>query len=130
MSARQPVPVVGAVAVRDGRVFLARRPEGGRHAGLWEFPGGKVEPGETDVEALERELEEELQVRCAVGASVAVGQDGPVELRCYEVVFHGDPRPSVPQEVGWFDAAGLASLATPPADVPVVQAVLRRLGWR
>src|SRR5438874_13759726 len=63
----RPVVLVTAVALidADGRVLLAQRPEGKPMAGLWEFPGGKVEPGETPEAALIRELEEELSIRIA-----------------------------------------------------------------
>jgi 8-oxo-dGTP diphosphatase len=60
-----PIVLVSAVALvdRDGRVLLAQRPEGKAMAGLWEFPGGKVEPGETPESALIRELDEELGIQ-------------------------------------------------------------------
>src|ERR1700756_2417012 len=60
----KPIVLVAACALidADGRVLIAQRPEGKQLAGLWEFPGGKVEPGETPVEALVRELREELEI--------------------------------------------------------------------
>ena len=120
------IRVVGAVAVREDRVFMARRPPGGRHGGLWEFPGGKVEPGESDAEALIRELREELQVASVVGGLVAVGSDEKVELHCYAVRFEGRPTPSVPQETGWFALKALEQLDLPPADRPVVAYLLQQ----
>ncbi|WP_152354028.1 NUDIX domain-containing protein [Brachybacterium subflavum] len=65
------IAVVGAIIVRDGLVFAARRSPERSAGGLWEFPGGKVEPGETPQEALVRELREELGVRVEVGARAA-----------------------------------------------------------
>ncbi|MCB9759037.1 MAG: (deoxy)nucleoside triphosphate pyrophosphohydrolase [Alphaproteobacteria bacterium] len=115
--------VVGAVAVVDGRVFLAQRPPGGRHGGLWEFPGGKVEPGESDAQALARELREELAVDATVGELVAVGRDDVIELWCYRVELHGTPRPQEAQATGWFTPRQLAGLPTPPADVPALSAL-------
>ena len=64
--APQLIRVVGAVVLKDGLVFMAQRPMHKERGGLWEFPGGKVDPGETDQEALARELQEELHVRCTV----------------------------------------------------------------
>lgn len=62
------VEVVAAVLVREGRVLVAKRPAAKRNGGLWEFPGGKVEPGETHAEALTREIEEELGLFVEVGS--------------------------------------------------------------
>jgi 8-oxo-dGTP diphosphatase len=78
------VGVVGAALVRDGRVLASRRTEPPRLAGLWEFPGGKVEADETDVQALVRELREELRVEVDVGdrlGEVPIG--ATAELRVY-----------------------------------------------
>lgn len=81
------VAVVAAIIEREGAVLLARRSRERDHAGLWEFPGGKVEPGETDAQALIRELREEFGVEVAVGDFVAIGvhDDGQrvIELRAY-----------------------------------------------
>lgn len=116
--------VVGAVARRDGRVLMARRPPGGAHGGLWEFPGGKVEPGEDDAVALARELHEELGVHVEVGSLVGRGADERVALWCYEVVLHGSPSPLEGQELGWYRPAELAELDVPPADRPTIAALL------
>ncbi len=62
---------VAGIILRDGRIFAARRPPGGQLGGKWEFPGGKVEEGEDDLEALARELAEEFDARVRVGALVA-----------------------------------------------------------
>lgn len=65
-----PVEVVAAVVERDGRYLITRRPEGTHLAGLWEFPGGKLLPGEKPEDALRRELKEELGVGAAVGEPI------------------------------------------------------------
>jgi len=129
--------VVGAVATRRvgvagagpgaaTEVFMARRPPGGRHGGLWEFPGGKVEPGESDAAALARELREELAVAARVGRLVAVGGDGVIDLYAYAVELLGEPRPTEGQAAAWVPLSDLAGLAIPPADAPVIEALLRR----
>ncbi|MCB9791911.1 MAG: (deoxy)nucleoside triphosphate pyrophosphohydrolase [Alphaproteobacteria bacterium] len=116
--------MVGAVALRGQEVFMARRPPGGRHGGLWEFPGGKVEAGESDQEALRRELMEELGVPVEVGPLIAVGHDETIELHCYQVRLGGAPVPREGQELRWFSRAELPLLTTPPADTPAIRALV------
>ena len=117
--------VVGGVARResDGAVLMARRPPGGRHGGLWEFPGGKVEAGETDEEALARELQEELGVVAEVGALIAVGQDERIELWCYAVRLLGEPQALDHDALCWVLPDALPSLPSPPADQPTIDAL-------
>lgn len=87
--------VVAAVIERDGLFLAARRTEPPALAGRWEFPGGKVEPGETEADALVRECREELGVEVAVGA--AIGPEyvvGPLTVRTYRaVLLSGEPEP-------------------------------------
>jgi len=113
--------------MRGGEVLVAQRPPGGAHGGLWEFPGGKVEPGETDAVALTRELHEELTVDATVGDLLAVGRDDRVELWVYAVSFEGEPSPTEGQLCAWVSADALGTLPVPPADVPAVRAVMQRL---
>jgi len=110
------VRVVGAAIVRDGAVLMARRPAGRRHAGLWEFPGGKVESGEDDRTALARELLEELAAPAVVGELVAVGSDERVVLACYRVQLLGEPIALFHDRLSWVPLERLAELQTPPAD--------------
>ena len=77
--------VVAAVMMRDGKILIAQRERGGRHPLKWEFPGGKVEPGETPQAALARELREELDVDAAIGE----------EMDSYEVAYPGGFRASL-----------------------------------
>ena len=89
------VRVVGAAWIRDGRVLAARRGPGRARAGWWELPGGKVDPGETDEEALVRELREELGVDVVVGDRLGVSlhreAEAIVELVAYVVTGAGEP---------------------------------------
>jgi 8-oxo-dGTP diphosphatase len=117
------VRVVGAVIQRRGRVLMARRPEGRRHAGLWEFPGGKVEPGEDDRSALARELLEEMAVASVVGELVAEGTDERVVLACYRVEMLGEPVALFHDRLAWIPLDELASLPTPPADQATIVAL-------
>ncbi len=116
----QPIRVVAALIVREGRVLLDRRPDRGRHAGLWEFPGGKVDPGETDAEALARELREELGVEAVVGRSVGAADDGAIALVLYAVALEGEPRSAEGQAIAWFEPSELEALPMPPADRPLI----------
>jgi len=91
MSENAGITVTAAIIIEDGRVLIAQRPPGGRHAGEWEFPGGKVEPGETPEQCLARELAEELGVAVEVGrAAGRVRHSYPdlvVDLLAYEATI-------------------------------------------
>jgi 8-oxo-dGTP diphosphatase len=117
--------VVGAAIVRAGRVLAARRSAPAAVAGGWEFPGGKVEPGESDVAALVRECREELGVDIRVGQLLGVGAPGGVMLRVYRAsLVGGEPRPLQDHdELRWLAADELATVAWLPADRPLLPAV-------
>ena len=103
------VPVVAAMLVRaDGQMLLQRRPAGRKHAGSWEFPGGKVEPGETGLEALARELYEELGIVMDADSATLVGgageDDGPIRLDLYRIEkWEGEPVSLENAQVRWLD---------------------------
>ena len=124
MPAVERVGVVGAALVRDGRVLASRRTEPPRLAGLWEFPGGKVEPGESDHEALLRELREELRVEAEVGERI--GGDLPIGdtavLRVYLCrLVSGEPALVDHDEHRWLSADELLDVAWIPIDLPLVE---------
>lgn len=108
-SPRNPLPhyqVVAGVLRRGNRVLLARRPEGALLGGMWEFPGGKMEPGETPEQALKRELWEELAVQVRVGSPLGSFRHAythfRITLRAYCVfLLQGEPRPQEGQQVAW-----------------------------
>jgi len=117
--------IVAAVIVIDGRVLACERSAPPEAAGRWEFPGGKVEPGETDAQALARECAEELGVRVRVDARV--GPDVPLAhgralLRVYAVtLLNGDqPRALEHSAMRWLAADELDSVPWLPADKPIV----------
>jgi mutator protein MutT len=91
MSEEPGMTVTAAIIIEDGRVLISERPPGGRHAGEWEFPGGKVEPGETPEQCLARELAEELGVTVEVGKAVGrVRHSYPdlvIDLLAYEAAI-------------------------------------------
>jgi 8-oxo-dGTP diphosphatase len=119
-----PLIIVGAAILVDGRVLGCERAEPPEVAGRWEFPGGKVEPGEADVAALVRECEEELDVVIAVGDRV--GADVPLAhgravLRVWLAkLVHGEPRALEHRSLRWFTASELDSVPWLPADAPIV----------
>lgn len=123
------VLVVAAVVERDdGCLLLARRPPGSHMAGLWEFPGGRVEDGETAEAALARELHEELGVEVEVGEPVTFAwhRDDAREilLLFYRASLRaGTPHGREGQDVGWFASSTLSALPTPPADAALVRAL-------
>jgi 8-oxo-dGTP diphosphatase len=120
--------IVGAAIISGGRVLACARSEPPDMAGKWEFPGGKVEPGESEIDALIRECEEELGVGIAVG--VRVGGDvllghGRAVLRVYTArLTNGHvPRPIEHEELRWLAADELDSVPWLPADAPIVAAL-------
>jgi len=121
--------VAGVIRDARGRILLARRTEGRDLAGLWEFPGGKVEPGESAEAALVRELHEELGIEARVGDTlIRVPQQYPYKrlvLDVRQVDFHGFPKGLDGQALAWAPPAKLASYPMPPADRPVVAALLQ-----
>jgi 8-oxo-dGTP diphosphatase len=120
------VLVVAALIARQGEVLVARRKQAGERAGLWEFPGGKVEPGEGERAALARELREELGVRVQVGELYArlehIYPDLQVELALYRARLHDneEPRPLIAEELRWVPLRELPALPFCEADVPVL----------
>ena len=121
--------MVTAVALvdADGRVLVQQRPEGKSMAGLWEFPGGKIEPGETPEAALIRELQEELgietQTAClapAAFASEALGDKHLVLLLYICRKWKGIPQAIEAQALKWVRPVELHNLAMPPADKPLI----------
>ncbi|MBL3703516.1 8-oxo-dGTP diphosphatase MutT [Sulfitobacter sp. BDSS02] len=127
--------LVSAVALvdPDGRVLIAQRPEGKAMAGLWEFPGGKVEPGETPEEALIREMQEELGIdtwaSCLAPLTFASHKYDDFHLLMPLFVcrkWQGIPRSRENQALKWVRAQDLKSYPMPEADLPLIP-VLRDL---
>jgi 8-oxo-dGTP diphosphatase len=124
-----PLVLVAAVALidADGRVLLARRPQGKAMAGLWEFPGGKVHEGETPEAALIRELREELGLDTAESclAPFAFASHGYPDFHLLMPLYvcrrwTGTPAALEGQELAWVRPQRLADYPMPPADRPLV----------
>ncbi len=121
--------LVAAVALidRDGRILLAQRPEGKSMAGLWEFPGGKVEPGETPENALIRELHEELGIDTWASclAPLTFASHGYDDFHLLMPLFacrkwDGIVQPREGQRLDWVRQAALRDYPMPPADLPLI----------
>lgn len=111
----------------DGRVLIARRPEGKSMAGLWELPGGKIEAGETPEQAVIRELDEELGVsirpECLSPLTFASHAYDSFHLLMPVFVcrrWHGIPRPSEHAAIKWVRPQRMRDYPMPPADMPVI----------
>ncbi|MEO8716391.1 MAG: NUDIX domain-containing protein, partial [Acetobacteraceae bacterium] len=124
-----PLLLVAACALidRDGRVLLARRPEGKRMAGLWEFPGGKLDPGETPEAALIRELHEELGIDVSADCLAPFAFASHTYDRFHLLMplflcrrWKGIPRPQEGQTLTWVRPEKLADYPMPPADKPLI----------
>lgn len=138
-----PLLVVAAALVApDGRVLLQRRPAGVMHEGLWEFPGGKVDPGESAEMAVVRELEEELGIGVQLDALMPVGfasglldapgqaplspdagQRGLVILLYAVVAWTGEPDSREEALIGWYEPEAIMQLAMPPLDYPLAKSL-------
>ena len=124
--------IVGAAIIDDGKVLACARSDPPEFAGRWEFPGGKVEPGESDIEALVRECSEELAVDVIVGDRV--GEDVPLAhgwaiLRVFaaQLVDGNVPKMLEHSDMRWLSADELYSVDWLPADAPIVAALAKRM---
>lgn len=121
--------VVGAVIVQGGKVLAALRGREMTAAGMWEFPGGKVETGETHVAALAREVKEELGCEIAVGGYITTTThaqaSGTISLSTYYAhVTSGAPRAAEHEAIAWLAPGQLLTVRWAPADIPAVRRVM------
>lgn len=133
MTESPPVPVVCAVIERDGRVLLARRPAHKHLAHRWEFPGGKVDAGETAAAALVREITEELACAVAIVRPLPrfLHRYGQLTIEMIPFVCRlapgsPEPQPTEHTAIAWVPPTQLHTYELAAADGPVVDAYLRR----
>lgn len=122
---KKHIDVVAGVIISRAKVFAARRKPGVHLAGFWEFPGGKVETGESPEQCLFRELHEELSIITEVGQYLGESLhdygEKVVRLMAYEVVHvSGDYQLNDHDEYCWLSVENLSSIDWAPADVPIV----------
>lgn len=125
--------VTAAVIIEGGRLLLARRPPGDHLAGLWELPGGKVEPGESPEQCLERELVEEMNMESEVGELLATTvhhyTHGSFELLAYRTQRTSEYELNAHDRAEWIASVELDEYPLAPADVSLVQHLLSEGVW-
>ncbi|EIZ80449.1 7,8-dihydro-8-oxoguanine triphosphatase [Novosphingobium sp. Rr 2-17] len=140
---QMPLVVVAVALMRGAHVLMQRRAFTAVHGGLWEFPGGKLEPGETPEAAAVRELQEELgidlaptalsPVGFASGHTAAFSGHGDRPARTLVILLYlcreweGEPVAREAAEIDWYAPEGVSDLAMPPLDYPLARALLHHL---
>lgn len=133
----QWIPVVAGFLKKENRILVGQRPENNSLAGLWEFPGGKIELGESPEEALTRELSEELGIQAEIGElklSVTHSyNDVGIVILFYEVLFwKGEPKAKHHLMLDWIYPEELKERSIPEANKKVLPKIFKALGipWR
>jgi mutator mutT protein len=118
--------VTAAVIEKDGKILIAQRRKGSTLGGRWEFPGGKIEPGETAEACLKRELKEEFDIESEIGKFITASRFRycmvPIELLAYRVKhLSGEFKVTEHEEIRWVSPSELSSYDFMPADIPIVK---------
>ena len=125
---RDRITVVAAVVERNGRFLVTRRLTGTHLAGYWEFPGGKVHPGEPQEGALQREMLEELNTGISAPEKIFhtshAYADRDVELHFYRAHLTREPQPLLGQELRWITRDAFGALTFPPADAELIDRLI------
>jgi 8-oxo-dGTP diphosphatase len=131
MKKRTPLLVAAGIILRGKRILVGQRRKGGRHSLKWEFPGGKVETGESPRQALVRELAEELRIEAKVGAELAryeheYATGTHVHLLFFLIKeFRGEPDAQVFEQISWVDLSDLGSLDFLAGDLDFIKRLAR-----
>ncbi len=125
--------VTAAIIIKDGLALIAQRGKNENLSGKWEFPGGKIEEGETPQECLKREIQEELNIEIEVGEffdkSIYTYPNGEIKLLAYfSTIVKGDIKLSVHDQVKWVKINELARFDFAPADIILVEKLKENLG--
>jgi len=125
------ISVTAAIIKHDGRILIAKRSSTSSQPNKWEFPGGKIEPGETPEECLKRELWEEFEINVTVGnffaESVYTYQHGSIKLISYRVFTNDDINIlNAHDAVQWVSANQLLEYDLAPADIPIAKELAKR----
>ncbi len=123
-----PVRVTAAVLVKENKILIARRSTSQSRPLLWEFPGGKVEQGESDSACLMRELQEELGITAEIGEKIGVFPFSYPEVKIdlavyYAAITAGIPHPHEHEQLQWVLPANLLAFDLAPADIPAAEIV-------
>ena len=126
------IRVTAAILARNRRVLIARRRPGGRQPNLWEFPGGKIEPGESPEDCLRREMKEEFSIDASIGeylgASLYRYDFGVIELMAFRAVWEkGAMRLRDHGAIRWAAPEELATVRFSPADIPFAEKIVSGL---
>ena len=124
------IQVTAAIIVDSAKVFIAKRKPPGRMPGMWEFPGGKIEKGETPEQCLKRELQEEFGIDVVVGQYVGISiyqyDFYTVELIAYRIkTIAGEIRLNAHADTAWAEPKNLSGYEFVPADIPFVEMIRR-----
>ena len=128
---RPPLLVSAAIIIKNGQVLLGQRRKGDRHPYKWEFPGGKVEHGESPRQALIRELREELRIEAEIGDELArYEHDYPSGSRVHLLFFAvtayaGEPEPKAFEQISWVDLSTLPGIDFLEGDIDFVKRLAR-----
>lgn len=129
MNMMKTLDVVAAIIERDGKILLAQRPQHADQSGMWEFAGGKVEPGESQPQALVRELREELGIEAIVGNYIASHQREVsgrlIHLHAWHVpAYQGELYAHEHQDLVWCSPEEALRYPLAPADIPLLEAFI------
>jgi 8-oxo-dGTP diphosphatase len=128
------INVTAAILEKNNKILIARRPNGDSLAGYWEFPGGKIEIGETPEQCLEREISEELGLVKRVNklfceSKYAYPNKCVALLAYFCELVSGEPKLNVHDRMEWVSYSQLGNYNFAPADIPIIEKLVRRGGW-